>query len=50
MSKTVGDADRLVFLKDRAGDTLATLESYFPDDLGIETSVARSTNSPLASS
>ena len=39
MSKTVGDADRLVFLKNRSGYTLAALEPYFPDDLGIETGV-----------
>jgi hypothetical protein len=39
MSKTVGDADWLVFLKDRSGNTLAALEFYFPDDLGIETGV-----------
>jgi hypothetical protein len=39
MSKTVGDADRLVFLKDHSGDTLAAFELYFPDDLGIKTGV-----------
>jgi hypothetical protein len=39
MSKTVDYADRLVFLKDRAGDTLTTLELYFSCNLGIETGV-----------
>jgi hypothetical protein len=39
MSKTVDYADRLVFLRDRAGDTLTTLELYFSCNLGIETGV-----------
>jgi len=43
MSKTVGDADRRVFFKDRSGNAFAAPELYFADDRGIETCLATMT-------